>query len=1081
MNKFPGNKFEDIYDFAKKLTKKEKGDLFEELTYHLFKLDPRLNNNLQNIWLYKDIPNKILTELNWPDKDKGVDLLAKINNEYYAIQCKFRQNPNVTVSWTSLSTFFGLSFGLNDKIAGGFLVTNTYDLCDEVIKSTLVEPIYGDFFDSLPKNFFECIRNNNTKIKYVTKKPFQHQRACILNSEFHYVDFDRGHIEMACGSGKTLNAYWINSRLFNKRTVIFVPSLYLLSQFYSDWINQSFAENKQIKYLLVGSDADVDEEIKYKSNGLFLYTDPKLIRKYIKNINDKLVVICTYQSSDKLAEACKNIEFDFGFFDETHKTVGQVNKKFTIMLTDKYLFIKKRLFMTATPKIYSGDLDNDEVISMDNKKIYGDKIFTYNTGQAITDKRLVDYQVLTVYAKNKDIEKDIKKNKLVKFKDEFADEEANYLGIILVLLKKFHDGTCKHLITYHNKVKRAVKFKDFLVKINELLYDEEIFVESLDGSTSMGRRTKIIKEFIGSPKGILCSARVLNEGVNIPIVDSICFVDPRFSTIDIVQCIGRALRLHLGKELAHIIVPTFINNFDDDFNKNVYGNVIRILKALKTTDDGVIEYFKLRANGKVDKRAICAGEYYNTNIDISKEIDLDKWNGGIETKVWQVVDRFEYMYDKVMKWASDHGKLPSSMSKNKIEKELGSFCHHRRFDRRNGKLSGYKYQKLEKIPYWYWLPKNIKKLNSFKESYCELKKWITINNRFPSRYSIDKIEKKLGGFCAKMREKKINGKLYSNEIIKLEKIPYWYWKKEDPFYNIYDQVKNWTNQYNKLPVNNNNNNTIEKKFAQWCNKKKKDKRNGILDEDKIKKLEQLVDWYWDKEDVFDVTYNNVKKWIKITKKIPSNKSKDELERKMGNWCQKQRCYKRKNKLDKEKIIKLEKINEWFWGQEQIKQIKTFEDRYNELKKFVNVQDKLPSVNSKELFESSIGKWCHHQRENYIKNKLDHDKIKNLEKIPNWYWDKKNQFYDKYEQLKKWILIHNKIPSHGSKNQIEKILGKFCQHKREDHKKNKLSKEKITQLETLSGWYWTKDTKKKLPNKSKQYFGSKTSKPKKNII
>lgn len=142
-------------------------------------------------------------------------------------------------------------------------------------------------------------------------------------------------------------------------------------------------------------------------------------------------------------------------------------------------FLASYLFMTATPKMYAGDLDNDDVISpnlfaskklgsMDNKKFYGDKIFTYNTGEAIADQRLVDYQVLTIYAKNGDIEKDIKKNKLVKFKEEFADEEANYLGIILVLLKKIHDGTCKHVITYHNKVKKAKKFKDFSMKHFEI-------------------------------------------------------------------------------------------------------------------------------------------------------------------------------------------------------------------------------------------------------------------------------------------------------------------------------------------------------------------------------------------------------------------------------------------------------------------------------------------------------------------------------------------------------------------------------------------------------------------------------------
>ncbi len=532
------NIFNDIYARTKSLTNKQKGDFFEEFTYYLFRLDPRINNGLENIWLYSDVPSKIIKELNLPTKDKGIDLLAKINGDYYAIQCKFRQNPNVILNWTELSTFFGLAFGMNNKIKGGFLVTNTTDLCKEVIKSTKVEPIYGDYFDDLPKNFFRCF--NKTVPTYISKYPFSHQVKCKLSCLTHFIDHIRGYIEMACGSGKTLTSYWIDKDLCNKRTIIFVPSLYLLSQFYSDWVNQSYAENKVIKYLLVGSDADVDEDVKYKSNGLILDTDPKSIRNFIKGVKEKLVVISTYQSSDKLAEACDGIDFDFGIFDEAHKTVGQTNKKFTQMLTNKHMIIKKRLFMTATPKMYSGDLDDEKIISMDNETFYGPKLYVYNTGNAIVDNKLVDYQVVSIYAKNSSIGKSIKENRLVKLKKEFDVFEANYLATILVILKKIKDGTCKHLITYHNKVESARKFAEILETVHGKIYGDELFVWHLSGKTSMGERNRIIKQFVNSKCGVLCSARVLNEGVNIPIVDSVCFVDARFSTIDIVQCIGRS-------------------------------------------------------------------------------------------------------------------------------------------------------------------------------------------------------------------------------------------------------------------------------------------------------------------------------------------------------------------------------------------------------------------------------------------------------------------------------------------------------------------------------------------------------------
>ena len=210
------NKFDDIYSVTKKQTKKEKGDLFELFTYYLFKHDPRLNNNLQKIWLYKDVPNKVLKELKYPIKDIGIDLIAKINNKYYAIQCKFSQNPNKIIPWGKLSTFFGLSFGITNKIAGGFLVTNTLNLCQQVIDSDLVIPIYDDYFDELPKNFFKEI--NNDTIYYQQRYPLWHQSKCIISSMIHYLrdNNNRGYVNMACGSGKTLTAYWINTQLTAK-------------------------------------------------------------------------------------------------------------------------------------------------------------------------------------------------------------------------------------------------------------------------------------------------------------------------------------------------------------------------------------------------------------------------------------------------------------------------------------------------------------------------------------------------------------------------------------------------------------------------------------------------------------------------------------------------------------------------------------------------------------------------------------------------------------------------------------------------------------------------------------------------
>jgi predicted helicase len=292
-------------------------------------------------------------------------------------------------------------------------------LCDEVINSEKVIPIYGDFFNNhLPENFFENVYNTvngKTLIKYTGKSPRDYQQDCIdqvalyfeeeldnennhccykvyeveecvLQGLFHLpseetcgeftedeFDKSRCYIELACGTGKTILSYWIHQEqaMPNGIIVVFVPSLHLLSQFYSDWVNQSYADGYKTNYLLIGSDSDIDDDVKEKANGLCLLTDPVEIRNKLtlSRPSNKLVVICTYQSSDKLCQAVnKEFSFDFGIFDEAHKTVGQKDKAFSRMLNDNNLVIKKRMFMTATPKISS--IMDDNILSMDDEEYY---------------------------------------------------------------------------------------------------------------------------------------------------------------------------------------------------------------------------------------------------------------------------------------------------------------------------------------------------------------------------------------------------------------------------------------------------------------------------------------------------------------------------------------------------------------------------------------------------------------------------------------------------------------------------------------------------------------------------------------
>jgi predicted helicase len=459
------NTFDDFHEKINNLEAKQKGDLFEELTQYIFKYHPNYRLFTKEIWLLNEVPLNILKKLNMPIKDMGIDLILVDNhNKFYAIQCKFRTNVDEIIPWSELSTFYGLAFGVAKGFKGGFYVTNTLEINELAHKSDKVIPLYSDFFTDLSNDFFGELKSILIpSIKYtpVISTPRDYQKKMIAQSIMHFSDHDRGQIESACGTGKTLATYWADKHLFNHLTVVAVPSLFLLSQFYKDWAKQMSLENVKATFILVGSDADCDD-VKFKNNGLLITTNVKDIVNGINNvIKDKnvsgkqyrkLVIITTYQSSYKLIDAlnlCK-VEPDLCIFDEAHKTVGQVNTQFSLLIDDNNIKIKKRLFVTATPKIFNGNVDDDNVLSMDDEKWYGGKIYTYNTYDAITNGYLTDYQIVTMYTDDGYIDNFVKENKYVWYDKIVID--SHYMATAIMLLNEFKKNDCTHLVTYHNSI-----------------------------------------------------------------------------------------------------------------------------------------------------------------------------------------------------------------------------------------------------------------------------------------------------------------------------------------------------------------------------------------------------------------------------------------------------------------------------------------------------------------------------------------------------------------------------------------------------------------------------------------------------
>ena len=203
-------------------------------------------------------------------------------------------------------------------------------------------------------------------------------------------------------------------------------------------------------------------------------------------------------------------------------------------------------------------------------------------------------------------------------------------------------------------------------------------------------------------------------------------------------------------------------------------------------------------------------------------------------------------------------------------------------------------------------------------------------------------------------------------------------------------------------------------------------------------------------------YFELKNWIESNNKIPSPSSKDSVEKSFGIWCCRQRKNKKTRILSDKQIKQLNKLNGWYWSDGTIVRIhKTFEETYEELKKWIELNNRIPSHKSKNPIEKSLGEWCSGKRKSNKNGKLIDSQIKQLSGLNGWYWNLDDLWNIKYSELKKWIETNNKLPSFSSKDSIEKILCKWCYRLRESKKNNKLSDYQIKQLNKISKWHWTK--------------------------
>ncbi len=655
--------FLEFFEKARLLQPKEQGDVFERVVQLHLKSKPKYASELDEVWQLQEVPLAVCKYLNLPKTDEGIDLIAKhMDGTYWAIQAKYRSNPDHRLSWGSkggLSTFTSLSFTTCKNIAFGLVCATT----NKPLKKTYLTKgvgfeLFGDFLDLEDndgegwKQLKKGLEGEPTPPK--TIEPLPHQHRAIQNAEEYFIEEGnpRGKLIMPCGTGKSLTGFWIAVALNAKEIIVAVPSLALIKQTLNVWTREYLAHGIRPKWLSVCSDESagtVDSDsftAQVYDIGVPCVTDPALIKKFLKAPTEKpRIVFTTYQSGPVLAMVAKSLKhcFDLGIMDEAHKTVGRKDKVFAHLIDNKNIGIDKRVFMTATERFYRGS--SDKIASMHDPRLYGETFELLTFKRAIeADNIICDYRFVTIGIAHSEIKKLWEDNAYLRIeRTELNEDTTRSLASGLALRKAYAEFDIKRAISFHRSIKLAKNFAEQQEKM-AMAFPEltEVDCFHVSSQLSTGDRADQLRDFGAAKRGLITNARCLTEGVDIPSVDCVLFADPRRSKVDIVQAAGRALRKSPGKTFGYIIVPLVVPDDVDleEFAEGTnFAQVVTTIKALAAEDERIIEDLRVISTGSTP-----TGGKIEVNLTeiLSRKLDAALLHDNLQLEVWEKIARLNW-------------------------------------------------------------------------------------------------------------------------------------------------------------------------------------------------------------------------------------------------------------------------------------------------------------------------------------------------------------------------------------------------------------------------------------------------------
>jgi predicted helicase len=908
----------------------KRGKQFEHFVKWFLKNEPEWSTQVDQVWLWDEYPDR------W-GVDCGIDLVFRHRNgELWAVQAKC-YSPNHDITKHDVDKF--LSESNRNTISKRLLIAttdsigaNAKQVC-EAQEKPVVRYLLSNFegaeieYPAQLEDLYHAKRKE-------PPKPREHQLDAIAAVQENFTGTDRGQLIMACGTGKTFTTLWIKERLNTRQVLVLLPSLSLLSQTLKEW---TFAASQPFAVLCVCSDQTVgkrceDEIIHSVADLAFPVTsNTEQIRLFLQGEGAK-VVFSTYQSSPLVAEAQASEgvpAFDLVIADEAHRCAGKAGSDFSTVLDGEKIRATKRLFATATPRSYATAVHKAaadrgvEIVGMDDEAVFGKVLYSLPFSQAIQKGLLTDYRVVIIGVDNPMIAAWIEKREIVAT-ESGIENDAESLAAQIGLLKAIKDYDLKRMISFHSRISRAEAFNKDLHKVLNWIGDEhrpsgELWTDFISGAMPTGKRRQKLDHLKGigkNERGLLTNARCLSEGVDVPSLDGVAFIDPRSSQVDIIQAVGRAIRLSQNKLAGTIVLPVFIEQGVDAVSSIEASNfkpIWDVLNALKSHDEALAQQLdRIRTElGRKSGSRVSSKDFNKILIDLPSTVD-QSFGDSLRTYLVQRTTsswNFQFGLLEAFVEREGHANVPKQY-KTDEGYLLGSWVLEQR---RNKKImSPERKAHLEALPGWSWGKSN---QESWGSGFSYIKEFSDREGHSKVPHGHETTDGfKLGKWVSVQRTKK--GSMPPQSKAQLEALPGWSWIR---FPDMWNEGFRYLNEFadreghSRVPVNYIT--AQGYRLRNWVQTQRATKDSISLERKAL--LEALPGWAWSVQPSYehkkwDKWFSHLNEFLKREghTKVPVNYITAEGYY-LGQWVKRQRVTK--DSMSAERKARLEAMPGWVWA------------------------------------------------------------------------------------------------------------------------------------------------------------------------